>query len=320
MDKKERIYKALAGQEVDYVPSGYWFHFPEEQSYGDEAVKAHLDFYKNTDVDLLKVMNEHLYRSEIDITSPSDWRRLKPLRAKHSFFREYLDIIRKIADHLSGEVPLLATIHGVFASTFHCCKLPGETIGGNNLLMSHLQEDPESVLFGFSVIADTLAEFSLACIDAGADGIYYAALGGEEHRFSDQEFLEYIKPFDVQVLNSIQKKCNLLILHICKDMVRLPAYSAYPGNAVNWAVHDGDYSLEDGQKIFNRAILGGLDDRSGIMIEGTEEDIRREVETIIGQFGKKGLILGCDCTLPTEIPIRKIRAAVEAARSIQANP
>ncbi len=314
MDKRERFNRALAGQEVDYVPSGFWYHFPEAQFYGSEAVEAHLDFYKKTDVGILKVMNEHMYRSGLKISTPSDWRRIKALRIKGSYFQGQLDIIKKVAGSLAGEVPILATIHGVFASAFHGSRSPGETIAGSNIVMSHLREDPGSVLSGFAAIADTLTELSLACIQAGADGIYYAALGGEDYRFSEQEFLEYVKPFDLQVLAPVQKECDALVLHICKDKLRLPVYADYPANAVNWAVHDCTYSLEDGRRLFNRTILGGLDDRSGVMVEGPEREITRAVEKLVGEFGKTGFVLGCDCTLPTDIPIGHIRAAIAAAR------
>ncbi|MCP4400950.1 MAG: hypothetical protein GY801_27085 [bacterium] len=52
------------------------------------------------------------------------------------------------------------------------------------------------------------------------------------------------------------------------------------------------------------------------MVDGTKEAIQDEVKNIISRFGKKNFILGADCTLPTDIPIENIRAAVEAARSL----
>jgi len=314
MDKLERVRKALAGEEVDYVPSGFWFHFPEKQSFGDEAVKAHLDLYEETDLDMLKIMNEYRYRPGFKIEKAADWRRLKPQRIKDSHFQGYVDVVKKIADRLKGEVPLIATIHGVFASAFHCCMRPDETLDDDNLLMKHLKEDPESVLIGFSAIAETLAALSQACLDAGIDGFYYATLGGEDYRFTEEEFLRFIKPYDLQVLDKISKESEFLLLHICSDKLRLPLYADYPCNAANWAIHNCSYSLEDGRRIFKRTILGGLDDRSGVMVDGPEEKIAQAVKELIGGFGKKGFMLGCDCTLPTDIQKGHIRAAIKAAK------
>ena len=74
-------------------------------------------------------------------------------------------------------------------------------------------------------------------------------------------------------------------------------------------------SLEEGRKMFpDAAVMGGLANRSGVLVEGTEEEIRQAVRKVVDGFGRTGFILGADCTLPTGIPVWRIRAAVEAAR------
>ena len=60
MNKFERVKAAITGMPVDYVPSCYSLHFPKQSAFGEAAVRAHLDFYHETDVDILKVMNENL--------------------------------------------------------------------------------------------------------------------------------------------------------------------------------------------------------------------------------------------------------------------
>ena len=60
MTNKERVINAIEGKRVDYVPMTFSIHFPKEVAFGDAAVKSHLDFYKNTGVDIMKIMNENL--------------------------------------------------------------------------------------------------------------------------------------------------------------------------------------------------------------------------------------------------------------------
>ncbi len=314
MNKHERVRAAIAGEAIDYVPSAFWLHFPPAQAFGDRAVQAHLDFYRDTDVDVLKVMNEALYRNDGPITSSAEWARWKPIRAHDPHFQRLLDLVKRIADRVGGEVPLLATIHGTFISTFHGSKRPEDTIQARNAITEHLRASPDAVVPALRAVSESLTELSLACLEAGAHGIYYGAQGGEAHRFDETTFTQYIKPWDLVILRELAKHTDLLVLHICKDQVRLPLYGDYPCHAANWAVHDSDYSLTDGRAIFGKAILGGLDDRSGVMVDGSEADIAHEVRQIIGGFGERGLILGADCTLPTEISRERIRAAVEVAR------
>ena len=62
--------------------------------------------------------------------------------------------------------------------------------------------------------------------------------------------------------------------------------------------------------------MGGLANRSGVMVDGTIEELKEASKQVIRDYGKTAFILGADCTLPTEIPYERIRAIAEAAREI----
>jgi uroporphyrinogen decarboxylase len=70
-------------------------------------------------------------------------------------------------------------------------------------------------------------------------------------------------------------------------------------------------SLKSGKKLFNHTVLGGMDNR-GVIVNGSQVDIEKAVHQIIRSVGPRNLILGADCTLPTEISIDHIQAAIEA--------
>jgi uroporphyrinogen decarboxylase len=303
MNKVERIRAVLAGEIADRVPASFWFHFPKAQAHGEESVKAHLNYYRQAGLDFIKVMNEHPYQVDTRIKNPIDWRKIKPAPLSSDFYQAQLDEIKLIADQLGGECLIATTIFNPFSSGNHA---------SNRLVTEHLKEDPESVNIGLATIAESLAEFALACLEAGADGIYFSAQGGEAHRFEEQEFLEFIKPHDLTVLNAINGKGELNIIHICRDNVRLHLYCNYPGSVFNWAVTaPSNLSLKSGKKLFNRTVLGGLDNR-GVIVNGSPQKIETAVHQIIRTVGPRNLILGADCTLPTEINIDYIQAAIEA--------
>jgi uroporphyrinogen decarboxylase len=303
MNKVERMRAVLAGEIADRVPASFWFHFPEDQAHGEASVKAHLDFYRQADLDFLKIMNEHPYQVETLIKNPIDWRKLKPAPLSSDYYQDQLDEIKMITDQLGGECLTATTIFNPFSSGNHA---------SNRLVTEHLKADPESVNIGLATIAESLAEFALACLEAGADGIYFSAQGGEAHRFEEHEFLEFIKPHDLTVLNAINGKGELNIVHICRDNVRLHLYCNYPGAVINWAVTaPSNLSLKSGKKLFNRTVLGGLDNR-GVIVDGGPEKIELAVHQTIRTVGPRNLILGADCTLPTEISIDHIQAAIQA--------
>jgi len=314
MTKKERILAAMQGRHVDCIPAGFYLHFPEKSFFGKEAVEAHLNFYKQTDTDFLKVMNENLYRTVSPLTGADDWKHVRPLTGKEPWIRNQVDIIKELADRVGDEVFILATIHGVFASAFHATGLPDSAFARRNPVCEHLCQKPELVGRALGIIAEGLSCFAQACLDAGADGIYYAALGAESYRFDRKTFESYIKPHDLTVLHSfVSSMCT--VLHMCKDRLHIDLYQDYPGEIVNWAIHEQNIGLSEGRELFRRTILGGFDDRSGILVDGSPADIKSEARRIIETAGTRSFILGADCTLPTTISYEKIRMAVEAAHS-----
>jgi uroporphyrinogen decarboxylase len=302
MNKIERVRAALAGQPVDRVPASFWFHFPHDQARGEASVKAHLDYYRESGIDFLKVMNEHPYQANITITEPADWRAVRPAPLSSAFYQGQLDELKRLLDALQGECLVITTIFGPFSEGNHAT---------GRLVTEHLKADAESVGQGLGAIAESLAQFAVACLDAGAAGIYYSAQGGEADRFSEDQFLNYIKPHDLTVLNAIKGKGEFNLLHICQDHVRLPLYADYPSHAVNWAATKHNPGLKQGYAIFKRPVVGGLGDR-GMIVDGTREEIQAAVRKVIRDFGQKKLMVGADCTLPTDIAIANIRAAVEA--------
>ena len=118
---------------------------------------------------------------------------------------------------------------------------------------------------------------------------------------------KYVIPLDSYVINSIHNMGLLSVLHICKDKVRLPSYGSLNADIVNWAVHECEYSLADGRVIFpGKTLLGGFDDRSGILVHGTADQITAETKRILSQAGRKKFIFGADCTLPDTIELWRI--------------
>jgi uroporphyrinogen decarboxylase len=303
MNKKERVRAALAGLEVDRVPAAFWFHFPKDRNRGDAAVQAHLEFHRQSDNDFVKVMNEHPFDPGMPIRTAADWRSIRPATADAPFFRNLLDELKRIVDALGDDCFVITTIRNPLQVA--------DTTG--KLAQAHLRQDPAAVGDGFRAIAESLAAFGNACIDAGADGIYYSAKGGEEGRFSDEEFDQWIRPHDLHVLRAVEKRGTMNVLHICGEAIRLGRYASYPAHAVNWAVTKNALSMEEGRRLFGRTIIGGIDNR-GSIVNGTPEQIRSDVEQVIESAGRRGTIVGADCTLPTDVDPHNVRIAVEATR------
>jgi uroporphyrinogen decarboxylase len=74
-------------------------------------------------------------------------------------------------------------------------------------------------------------------------------------------------------------------------------------------------SAKEVARMFNRPYMGGLD-RHGILVHGSNEQIRAEVESVLSQAPDR-FILAADCTVPSDISWDNLRLAIETAHQYQ---
>ena len=313
--KKDRIYAVLKGEILDRVPTGFWMHFPENCFYGDNAVKAHLKFFSESKTDMCKVMTENLYPCFHNINNAKDWKKVKEYDWKAPFIQNQADLIQRIVKEIP-DASVMGTVHGVIASSSHLLLgIPKYDSIGSHAIIYHARMEPEIITSAFEKIADTLCEMVRAQIKAGADGIYYAALGGESYLFSDEEHASMVAPYDKRVIDAAYEAgAKYVVLHICKPKVKLERFKDYRCDIVNWGVEESGVSISAGRKLFgDKILLGGFNTRHGALIDGSEKEIQEETKELIKTNGPQKYILGSDCTLPGNLDYSRIAMVAEAS-------
>lgn len=314
MNKRERVMAAIKGEEVDRIPASFSLHFSEDERYGQKAADAHIKFFQETDTDIIKIMNDNLVPGIYNIEKSQDWNQLKKLSVKDDFFLRQIDLVKRVLDKADNNAFSVGTLHGSVASVLHAIEDKYGYQKGREIISSHMREDSKALFDAFDHITDIMSEMAQKYIELGLDGVYYAALG-ETQYFTEEEHKSYIEPFDKKILKAIKEKNGYSVLHICKDNVDLDRYKSYENliDVLNWGVYEGGVSLEEGRRIFsNTTIMGGLENRSGVLVDGSNEDIAEKVKSIIEEFGGERFILGADCTLPPDISYKRIRQVVDA--------
>lgn len=309
MNKVERVKAVIRGEAPDITPAGFWFHYRSDMS-PKEMADAHLELYQRTGQDVIKVMQDYPYPVLSEVKTPEDWRHVRLGGTSSPEFLKLSEVLKRILNGAQGDAMVFQTMFGPFKAAVNRF--------GDGLVMAHAKENPQALLVGVNALAEGLAEWAQAYLELGANGIYYSAQFGEEGRFSKEEWETLVKPSDLRVLNvaAAQEEC-FSILHICGEpeysfKTHLDWFADYPGDLVNWSVKDNGCSLEQGRALFDRAILGGMNNK-GNLISGSGAEITAEVKGILDCFGQKGLMLGADCTVQGQIDEEKIRLAVEAA-------
>lgn len=309
MTKKERLLHAFHNEPVDKVPMGFWYHFSPDDDFGQETVDAHLKLYRESGCDMIKVMCDGYFNYPnpgiAKIKCAADWFGLTPMGPEHPFIRKQIERAKGVVKGANGECC-------VFYNVF--CPMSLMRFGtSEELLMSHLRENPEAVCHAFEVIGEDIKSLVKGLIEeAGCDGIYYCVQNAEEFRFTAEEYHKYVSPAELKVLEYANSLSDNNILHCCGwagDKNRIEVWKDYPARAVNWAVYVEDLSLKDGKEFFGgRCVLGGFDNtKQGVLYSGTKEEVEKETERLLKETGTVGVVLGADCTLPSDIPTERLR-------------
>lgn len=309
MTKRERVLNAFHNRTVDKLPMGFWYHFSPDDDFGQQTVEEHLKLYREADMDFIKVMCDGYFNYPnpfIDtVNSADDWSRMTPMDENHPYIRRQVERAKAVVDAVGKECC-------VFYNVF--CPMSLMRFGTNeDILMGNLRRNEEAVCHAFEVIAEDIRTLiKLLITEAGCDGIYYCVQNAEQFRFTVEEYKRIVRPAELKVLEYANSLSENNILHCCGwagDKNRIEVWQDYPSAAVNWAVYVEQMTLGEGKKFFgNRCVLGGFDNRkSGVLYSGSKEEVQAETEKIVAGAGTTGVIIGADCTMPSDIPTERFR-------------
>lgn len=297
MNKIERVEAILKGDVADKIPAGFWYHY-EETLNPEEMAKAHLKTFRETNPDIYKIMQDYIHIIDVKIDSPKDWEKVDYPGTSSPTFIKLKDVISRIIEETGHDALIFQTLFGPL-------KTAVQTFG-YDLVMNHLQEAPDLVVPAVNRIAQSMKEWAVGFLEAGADGIFYPGQFSEPGRFTKEEFEKYCGAADLIVLDAVTQADGKIILHICGEhdyeFRSNPSwYTSYPFNIVNWSVKDTGISLLEGRKLFNgKPILGGLNNR-GTILHGDQQAIKNDIHELLESISdKRGFMLGADCTIQGE--------------------
>ncbi|MFQ9158294.1 MAG: uroporphyrinogen decarboxylase family protein [Blautia sp.] len=307
IDKRAEMMKALRGDKTERLLCSVWRHLPEEKRKGEYVIEDQIRYYRETDVDFLKIMSDGYFPYPLERIpeTASEWYQLKPLNDDHPYFVEQLERAERIVKEIGTEC---MTFYNVFAP-FSALRFAAT----DERIMHDIKENKEAVLHALDVIAHDHGKLAERVItEAGCDGIYFCVQGGEKKRFSHEEYMRLISASDLKVLMYANQFSKWNLLHCCGyDGFKnnLENWKDYPCCAVNWSVHVENTDLKEGKKYFgNKPVIGGfLNTKESMLYQGCDKDIEDLGKQMIAKYNKiPGIILGADCSLPWDIDISKI--------------
>lgn len=304
--KRELVLSVLDQSKPNaYVPAAFFLHF--DHKLGAKAVQDHVNFFRATNMDIVKIQYE-IVLPKLDIKTPADWKKV-PVYGPE-FFEPQLSTIEDLANQLKGEALIFPTVYAPI-------KLLQQTAGDDCIEL--FKKDPKAAQVALNNITESIINYIKAARQRGADGFYVSSRGGDEKLFGKTKiWTDYVRPYDKKVSVVANEVAPINILHICdygSTYGSIDDYTDYPASIINPPIHlgKGDVSLKHVAEVFKRPVFGGLD-RLGIIANGTLEEAKAEVDKIL-ENAPDNFILGADCTVPSSTDYDKLRAVIDYAHN-----
>ncbi|SFB83012.1 uroporphyrinogen decarboxylase family protein [Streptococcus equinus] len=327
--KREWVLKAFKNETVDKVPVGFWYHFTSDDERSDgfnpvifnKNIAGHQKFISDVNPDFVKIMSDGFFTYPNDfiregITSIRDLEGIKSIGENHPWINKQVELAKKIREDFPEDI---ASFYNIFApATYLKWHLAGKGGNGDHVIEDFIKEDAELTKQVLDVIAFDIGLLTKRLIEeAGVDGIYLSVQNLQDSRLSRIEYDHVIRPGELHVLNRAISAGGTNILHICGyegATNDISYYTDYPADVINWAVELEGVSLSEGRQLFGgKTVLGGFrNTENDLLYRGSKEAIQDKVKQLLEEAGRQGVVIGADCTVPSDIASERIAWVKEA--------
>ncbi|MFX1482574.1 MAG: uroporphyrinogen decarboxylase family protein [Promethearchaeota archaeon] len=330
MSKFELLKDTLLGNLGEQLPLSLWKHHPEVDRTPEGLAEAEIAFHKLIDHDLLKIsffghypcidfgctaVYDGAVTGSTTLTSAainemSDWETLEPLDVNAGEFGNQIRAVGLIHRYAQDKVPTMATVFDP--------AMVADKISDKNLT-KYADEHPDVLKSALDLITDTMIDFARATLDAGADGIFLASQHSTESSVTDEQYNEFVYPYDLKLISRLRNKTNFIIMHLHaredNEEIRFDKIAKTPGiDGINWEDQTSALSLSQGKKRFRGAVFGGID-HNGIFRTGTPEEVQEQVLKAVEKAGPKRLVVAPGCVVTTDTPQENLLAVRDAVRA-----
>lgn len=324
MDHWQRIEAAISGGATDRVPVALWRHFPVDDQDPGKLAAHTLAYQRAWDSDLVKFMPSGTYGIEdwgaktafegaengarvvkqVGLQEPGDWRRLAKLDVRKGVYGAQNAALAAAAKELKGTAPILQT---VFSPLTTARKLAGEST------LQHLRQHPDALEAGLKTITEVTIAFGEEALKAGAHGFFFATQLATADVLTPAEYDRFGKRWDLEFFAAFKGRTRVDMLHLHGMNPMFDELAGYPVGLVNWHDRLTAPTLKAGAGRFKGAVVGGVEEL-GLLVKGSEAEVRAQVRDAIAQTGGRRLLVGPGCVAGIAAPEQNIRAVIEEAR------
>jgi uroporphyrinogen decarboxylase len=319
---KKLLDKTFRLEPTTRVPVGFWLHLIPEAEIGDavmnpslkdDSVAAHRTFILEVRPDFVKTMSDgfFFYPSggvPAERLAPAD---LKAADVSDPWIAGQVEVQARVRE-TDPDIPYFFNIFSPLTSL--------RFLVGRERLSALLREDPDGVSAALGRMGEGLSVLARELVrEAGADGIYLSVQNPDRDAFGSDFYRTRVSPSEVAVLDAVRAAGGRSILHVCGYSGvrnRLEDFAAYPADAISYARTVEGVSFPKARAIFpNRALVAGFANTAGSVIhKGSRAEVEAETARIMNEAqGLNGIVIGADCTVPSDIELERLGWVREAA-------
>jgi uroporphyrinogen decarboxylase len=295
---KERVDRALRGQEVDRPPFTFYHHYKRPTAQLEAA--DHLAFHRTYNTDIVKVMNDFDYPK-----SASDkWYELEPL---DSPYPEQLATLKRVRDGLNEDAYFIDTIYGpymtamiLYQSQVQFVDLPNSDDASNQQikdLHAFQQKNPDAWHRALEAITQSTINHIQHAKKIGVSGALVSVCNAERKFGSVEDYRQFTRPYDKRVFEALaDTKLTVLHLHYLERSY-LDLFQDFDAPIVQYSVKTSGISISEMREHYRQPILGGVDEIDYRKL--TAFEIREQWTRAREQAGPK-YIAAPGCSVPND--------------------
>jgi uroporphyrinogen decarboxylase len=278
LTRKERVDRALAGQDVDRPPFTHWHHFAPQTP--EEHAKATLEYHWKYKTDIVKVMSDYPYPK-----LAGNWYELKAL---DNPFPDQIRALELIRDGLHGDAYILETAFNPWQVAVK--------LSSKEEVVRLQQENPQRLLDALDVLTQSHINHAKRAFDAGASGILFSIANANRTELSPADYARFSAPFDKRFfVATAGAKLNVLHLHWENEYV--DQFVGFQAPVVNWSVQSSGVAVSTVRSKFSQTIATGIDEKNYKDLSPAQ--IRNQWQSARNVAGSK-FILTPGCSVPND--------------------
>jgi uroporphyrinogen decarboxylase len=261
VSRKERVDRALRGQDVDRPPFTFYHHYKRPTA--EQEAQDHLEFHRAYNTDIVKVMNDFDYPK----SSTDKWFELKPL---DSPYPNQLATLKLVRDGLNDDAYFIDTLYGPYMTAMILYQSQPQFA---NLSKSEEAQDeqikslhefqraePDAWHNALEAITQSTINHIQHAKQIGASGALVSVFNAESKFGSVEDYRQYTRPYDKRVFDALaDTKLTILHLHYL-ERPYLDLFKDFNAPVIQYSVKTSGIAISEVRKEYEQPILGGVDE------------------------------------------------------------